>query len=388
MSTRNRRNHSPQFKARVALDALKEDRTANEIASHHGIHPSRVGLWKKIALERLAEIFENGRRPADDKAELIARLYQQIGKLQVELDGLKKKLGTFSIEELRRCIEPHPQISIRRQCALLGVSRGGLYYTPAGPRAEDLEVMRCIDEQYTRTPFYGSRRMVAHLRGQGLAVNRKRVQRLMQQMGLQAIYPKPRLSASDRQHKVYPYLLRGVVVSSPDQVWSTDITYIRLRAGFIYLVAILDGFSRYVLAWRLSNTLDGAFCLEALEEALSGRRRPGIFNSDQGVQFTSLDFTGRLEREGIRVSMDGRGRVFDNIFIERLWRSVKYEEVYPKDYEGGAEARCGLGEYFKFYNQGRPHQAIGYKTPEAVYFGRVGRSSTAVRGARRYRQGD
>jgi len=229
--------------------------------------------------------------------------------------------------------------------------------------------MRRIDEQYTRTPFYGSRRMAVSLRGQGLAVNRKRVQRLMQQMGLEAIYPKPHLSANALQHKVYPYLLRGVQVASPDQVWSTDITYIRLRAGFMYLVAILDWFSRYVLAWRLSNTLDVTFCLAALEDALSGRRRPGIFNSDQGVQFTSQDFTGRLEREAIRVSMDGRGRVFDNIFIERLWRSVKYEEVYLKDYEGGPEARRELGQYFRFYNQQRPHQSLGDRTPEAVYFG-------------------
>jgi putative transposase len=259
---------------------------------------------------------------------------------------------------------PHSQISVRRQCALLGVNRSGLYYAPAGPSAGDLLVMRRIDEQYTRTPFYGSRRMAV-----SLAVNRKRVQRLMQQMGLEAIYPKPRLSANDLQHKVYPYLLRGVVVASPDQVWSTDITYIRLRAGFMYLVAILDWFSRYVLAWRLSNTLDVAFCLAALEESLSGRRRPGIFNSDQGAQFTSQDFTDRLEQEAIRVSMDGRGRVFDNIFIERLWRSVKYEEVYLKDYEGGPEARHGLGQYFRFYNQQRPHQSLGYQTPAAVYFG-------------------
>ncbi len=283
---------------------------------------------------------------------------------------------TFSTEELRRWITPHPKISIRRQCALLGVSRSGLYYESAGPSAEDLWVMRRIDEQYTLTPFYGSRRMAAHLSGQGLAVNRKRVQRLMRQMGLKAIYPKPRLSTKDLQHKVYPYLLRGVMVASPDQVWSTDITYIRLRAGFLYLVAILDWFSRYVLSWRLSNTLEVAFCLEALEEALQGRRRPEIFNSDQGVQFTSRDFTGRLEREGIRVSMDGRGRVFGNIFIERLWRTVKYEEVYLNDYERGRDARDGLGRYFRFYNQERPHQALGYQTPEAVYWGRVNVSAS------------
>jgi putative transposase len=210
----------------------------------------------------------------------------------------------------------------------------------------------------------------------GIEVNRKRVRRLMLQMGLEAIYPKPHLSANYLQHKVYPYLLRGVVVNNPDQVWSTDITYIRLRHGFVYLVAILDWFSRYVLTWRLSNTLDVAFCLEALEDALSGRRRPGIFNSDQGVQFTSRDFTSRLELDAIRISMDGRGRVFDNIFIERLWRSVKHEEVYMKNYDDVLEARQGLIRYFRFYNQERPHQALGYQTPAAVYFGMV--SSKAV----------
>lgn len=271
---------------------------------------------------------------------------------------------------------PHSQISIRRQCALLSVNRSGLYYEPAEPSAEDLLVMRRIDEQYTKTPFYGSRRMVVCLRACGVEANRKRVQRLMKQMGLEAIYPKPHLSANYLQHKVYPYLLRGVVVDTPDQVWSTDITYIRLRHGFMYLVAILDWFSRYVLAWRLSNTLDVAFCLDALEEALNGQRRPGIFNSDQGVQFTSRDFTKRLERNAIRISMDGRGRVFDNIFIERLWRSVKYEEVYLKDYDGALEARGGIGRYFRFYNLERPHQALGYQTPAAVYLGMV--SSPAV----------
>jgi putative transposase len=238
------------------------------------------------------------------------------------------------------------------------------------PSGEDLLVMRRIDEQYTLTPYYGSRRMTASLQLLNMEVNRKRVQRLMRLMGLEAIYPKPRLSSRDMQHKVYPYLLRGVEVASPDQVWSSDITYIRLRGGFLYLVAILDWYSRYVLAWKLSNTMDTMFCMEALEDALGGRRRPEIFNSDQGAQFTSHEFTGRLERESIRISMDGRGRVFDNIFIERLWRSLKYEEVYLKNYEDGLEAQLGIGEYFRFYNQKRPHQSLAYRTPEAIYCGR------------------
>ena len=223
--------------------------------------------------------------------------------------------------------------------------------------------MRHIDEPYTRTPFYGSRRMVAVLRSQGWRVNRKRVQRLMQQMGLEAIYPKPRLSGNDPQHRIYAYLLRGVVVDHPDQVWGADITYIRLQGGFWYLVAILDWFRRYVLAWRLSNTLDVAFCVEALEEALSGGRRPGIFNSDQGVQFTSQDFTGRLEREGIRIRRDGRGRVFDNIFVERLWRSVKIRGGLPQGLRGRRGGPAGVGEIFPALQPGT--SAPGAGVPDA-----------------------
>lgn len=228
--------------------------------------------------------------------------------------------------------------------------------------------MRCIDEQYTNTPFYGSRRMTAFLVREGYEVNRKHVQRLMRVMGLEAVYPKPRLSGSHPEHRVHPYLLRGVRIDHPDQVWSADITYVRMRKGFMYLVAVLDWYSRYVLAWRLSNSLEVQFCLDALEEALQGGRDPEVFNTDQGVQFTSLEFTGRLERSGIRISMDGRGRVFDNIFIERLWRSVKYEEIYLKDYMEAGEAQEGLRRYFGFYNGARPHQGLGYKTPGEVYW--------------------
>jgi putative transposase len=228
--------------------------------------------------------------------------------------------------------------------------------------------MRLIDEQYTRTPFYGSPRMTAWLRSQGHQINHKRVERLMRLMGIEAIYPKPRLSQSNSQHRVYPYLLRDVEIEEVNQVWSTDITYLRLRQGFLYLVAILDWFSRYVLSWRLSNSLDTSFCLEALDEAML-RGRPKIFNSDQGSQFTSREFTARLESAGVQISMDGRGRVFDNIFIERLWRSVKYEEVYLKDYREVLDAEQGLKSYFEFYNRERLHQSLQYQTPASVYYG-------------------
>jgi putative transposase len=226
--------------------------------------------------------------------------------------------------------------------------------------------MRHIDEQYTACPFYGSRRMTAWLIRRGEAVNRKRVRRLMRLMGLEAIYPKPRLSAAGRGHRIYPYLLRDVKIKRPDQVWSADITYVPMASGYTYLAATIDWYSRYVVAWRLSNTLDGSFCTEMLDEALA-RGRPEVFNTDQGVQFTAGAFTGRLEAAGVAVSMDGRGRALDNVFVERLWRAVKYEDVYIREYGEVPELRRGLGRYFGFYNRARLHQALGYRTPAAVY---------------------
>jgi putative transposase len=261
-------------------------------------------------------------------------------------------------------------LSVRRQCELLGLNRSSLYYEPAGETAENLRLMRKIDEQYTACPFYGSRRMTAWLVDQGEEVNRKRVQRLMRIMGLEAIYPKPRLSSAGQGHKVYPYLLRGLKIERPDQVWSTDITYVPLTGGFMYLAAVIDWFSRYVIAWRLSNTLDGSFCLEMLDEALRGGR-PEIINTDQGVQFTAEAFTGCLERAGVAVSMDGRGRALDNVFVKRLWRSVKYEDIYIRGYEVVPELDPGLNRYFGFYNNERLHQSLGYRTPAVVY-GKVG----------------
>jgi putative transposase len=257
-------------------------------------------------------------------------------------------------------------LTIRRQCELLGLSRASLYYTAARQSAENLRLMRLLDQEYTAHPFYGSRRMTAWLVRQGEEVNRKRVQRLLRVMGLEAIYPKPRLSAAGRGHKVFPYLLRDVAIARPDQVWSADITYVPLASGFMYLAATIDWYSRLVVAWRLSNTLDGSFCLEMLEEALS-KGRPEVFNTDQGVQFTAAAWTGRLERSGVAVSMDGRGRCLDNVFVERLWRSLKYEDVYLRGYEGVPELQRGLVRYFAFYNGERLHQALDYRTPREVY---------------------
>lgn len=255
-----------------------------------------------------------------------------------------------------------------RQCKLLGIHRSGLYYQPQNTLETDLELKRLMDEQFTQTPFYGARRLCVALREKGYVVNRKKMRRLMQEMGLEAIYPKRNLSLGNKQHRKYPYLLRGLRIDRPKQVWSEDITYIRLEKGFVYLTAIIDWFSRYVLSWKLSNLLDADFCLEALREAL-GQGSPEIFNTDQGVQFTSGEFTGLLEEKGIAVSMDGKGRALDNIFVERLWRSVKYEEVYLKDYRTVRDAEEGLKRYFDYYNHSRPHQSLDYKKPHEVHFG-------------------
>jgi putative transposase len=260
----------------------------------------------------------------------------------------------------------NPDISISRQCQLLGLPRSSYYYRSAGENNLNLTLMRLLDEQYTRTPFYGSPKMTLWLKSQGYDINHKRVERLMRVMGLQAVYPKPNTSKPCPAHKIYPYLLRDVQIDHVDQVWSADITYIRLRGGFLYLVAIMDWFSRYVLSWRLSNTLENSFCVEALEESLKGKQ-PEIFNTDQGTQFTAEDFTGVLQDRQIAISMDGRGRYLDNIFVERLWRSVKYEEVYIHDYQTPAEAYLGLKRYFEFYNTERFHLSLNGKTPYDVY---------------------
>lgn len=269
----------------------------------------------------------------------------------------------------RTWIEPEQgQISVQRQCELIGLARSSWYYEAAQETSYNEHLMKLIDQQFTETPFYGIRRMTAWLKTQGETVNHKRVARLMRKMGLEAIYPKPNLSLPGDDNRRYPYLLRDVAITAANEVWSTDITYIRLAQGFIYLVAVIDWFSRYVLSWQVSNTMDVGFCLDALEQALH-QGQPLIFNTDQGAQFTSAAFTGRLERQGIQISQDGRGRALDNIFVERLWRSVKYEEVYLKSYTSVPDAVTNLNAYFSFYNHTRLHQSLNYRTPAHVHFG-------------------
>jgi putative transposase len=262
-----------------------------------------------------------------------------------------------------------PVLSVAAQCRLLKVARSTVYYQPAPVDPDDLALMRRMDELYTASPFYGSRRMVAVLRRDGWSVNRKRVRRLMRLMGLEAIYQKPNTSTRHPDHKVYPYLLRNMIIERPNQVWCADITYIPMARGFVYLVAVMDWFSRRVLAWRLSITMEADFCVDALQDAMACYGKPEIFNTDQGVQFTSAGFLEALESRGIRISMDGKGRFLDNIFIERLWRSLKYGEVFIKAYGSVIEARRGIGGGLAFYNEERPHQALGYRTPRGVFDG-------------------
>jgi len=265
-------------------------------------------------------------------------------------------------------IEPHnQQISIVTQCDLLGISRSGYYYSPRPESPENLAIMRLMDEQYLKTPFYGARRMQAYINHQGYSVNIKRIRRLLRLMGLEAIYPRPNIIKVQPGHKIYPYLLNGLSINDINQVWSSDITYIPMKSGFLYLVAIMDWYSRYVLSWRLSNSLDSTFCVEALDAALE-LGCPEIFNTDQGTQFTSDSHTRRLTANQIKISMDSKGRALDNVFIERLWRSLKYEYVYLHAPETGKELYHGLDDYFNFYNNERPHQSLGYQVPSSVHY--------------------
>ena len=274
-------------------------------------------------------------------------------------------------------IEPHHRrLSVRRQCALLGLPRSSYYREPKTETEENLELMRLIDEEYTRHPFFGTRKMGDFLRRKGYRVNRKRIQRLMQLMGLESIAPKKRTTVPGKDHKIYPYLLRGLKIDYPNQVWCADLTYLRLRGGFVYLTVVMDWYSRYVLSWEISVTMEESFCISALERALRCSSPPEIFNTDQGSQYTGSGFTGVLKNHGIRISMDGKGRAMDNIMVERLWRTVKYEDIYIRDHESVEELVKGLRTYFEFYNHERPHQTFGGRTPAEVYWG-----TTALRKA-------
>ncbi|MCF1457643.1 MAG: IS3 family transposase [Shewanella sp.] len=366
--TRKRRNHSPEFKAKVALAAAKGDKTVSELAQQFNLHPNQITTWKKELIEKAASLF--GAKGATDKdnAEDVDKLHAKIGQLTMENGFFSQSARSLDRAQRKDALDKTDKLPIKHQCQLLNLARSTAYYCPLGISAQELELRRLIDEIHLRYPFMGSRRICTELAKKGHAVNRKRVMRLMRAMGIYALYPKPKTSTANSTHKIYPYLLRDMTVSYANQVWATDITYIPMKNGFLYLVAIIDWYSRKVLSWRLSNTMDTQFCLDALDEALTRYGKPEIFNSDQGAQFTSTEFTDKLKEHGIRISMDGKGRWIDNVFIERLWRSLKYEEVYLKAYETPKEAEVEIGHYMVFYNEQRNHQSLGNLTPDEVYF--------------------
>ncbi|WP_111735912.1 IS3 family transposase, partial [Roseovarius amoyensis] len=356
-----RKQHAPEFKAKVALEALKGEETAAELASRFGVHPTMIHQWKRALLEGASGVFERGgRKKPEIDEEQVKELHAKIGELAVANFFFGKKAEALGREVRCGMIEPdHPQLSVVQQCKLLSIARSSFYYTAKGETAQNLDLMRRIDEQFLETPFFGVRQMTWHLRNDGHLVNEKRIRRLMRLMGLMPIYQKPNTSRPAKGHKTYPYLLKGLRVDRPNQVWCADITYLPMRRGFLYLVAIMDWHTRKVLAWRISNTLEADFCVEALNEAIHKFGPPEIMNTDQGSQFTSFAWTDRLRRTGVRISMDGKGRFLDNIFIERLWRTLKYECVYLHAWETGSEAKAGIRKWMTFYNHQRPHSALG-----------------------------
>src|SRR3989344_217661 len=377
------RVHPPAFKAKVALAGIKGEKTFAELASLYSVHPTQIKKWKDVALKGLEELFSDKRKHWErQREEDTGALYEQIGKLKVQLDFLKKRWAflketkEISVREIALShIEKQSIVPIKTQAELLGIARSTVYYEPKPVNPETLLVMKAIDDIYNDCPFYGIVKVTKELKGReelkkrGIVVNHKRTGRLMRQMGLEAIYPKPNLSLNNLPHPIYPYLLRGINIERKNQVWGTDITFIRLRSGFAYLTAFIDWFSRFVLSWKLSVSLEADFCLEAASEATRNFGLPEITNSDQGTQYTSVSYLDFWNNKNVRLSMDGRGRAMDNIFTERLWRSLKYEEVYLKSYETVIEAKESIGRSFDFYNTKRIHQALGYKTPSQIYLG-------------------
>ncbi|MBW8079333.1 MAG: IS3 family transposase [Gallionella sp.] len=365
-----RRNHSASFKARVALEAIRGEKTVAQIAAHHEVHATQVTAWKTELLENAAAIF-GGDVLASDGKERIRELQAKIGELTMENFFFRRRAREIPRPERKAMIERDGEISVKRQAQLLDLSRSSVYYVARGLPERDLRLMRLLDELHLKWPFYGARKLTRELRNQGHAVGRRHVTSLMRRMGMETIYRKPRTSIPAPLSAVYPYLLTGVKIERPNHVWAADLTYLPMAHGFQYLVAIIDVGSRKTLSWRVSNTMTPDFCVEALQEALGKYGKPEIFNTDQGSQFTCGEWIDTLKAAGVQISMDGKGRWIDNVFIERLWRSVKYENIYLHAYENGTQLRRGLTEYFDFYNARRTHQALDYQTPDDVYYGRA-----------------
>ena len=369
-----RKKYSPQFKAKVVQEILREEKSITQLASEYEVHVTQLRKWKRRALEGLPDLFRADQSKNDDLKKLEAeqeRLYAEIGRLTTQLNWLKKKVLTLSRSERLAMVERESKgLPLSTQAVLLGLSRSSLYYQPRGPSEKETCIKHRIDEIYTPYPFYGSRRIYQQLRREGEIVGENTVAKYMREMGISAIYPRPNLSKRQKAAYIYPYLLRNVTPSYPNHVWGIDITYIRLQRGWIHLVAVLDWYSRYVVSWQLSDTLEMPFVVTAVDQALA-QATPAIFNSDQGSHFTSPQYIDRLQAAGTRISMDGKGRAIDNILTERLWRSVKYEEVYLNEYANPRQARRGLTAYWHFYNHERLHQALDYATPAEMYFGRL-----------------
>ncbi len=363
------KQYSATEKSKIVLDAIKGEMTIAQISSKYGVHPTQIQVWKKRGIESLVNGFQAKPTTKDpDNQDLIKQLYEQIGQLSVERDWLKKNLHCLDLETRKNMIDNNCRnLSITKQCELLLLNKSTYYYKAKGLTKRDLEIMKTIDEIYTEHPYFGARRMSKYLMQFGIVIARKAVDRYYGIMAIEAIYPKMNLSKRNQAHKIYPYLLKGVEITKVNQVWSADITYIRLTQGFVYLVAIIDWFSRYILSWRVSISLESDFCVDALEEAIEKHNKPEIFNTDQGSQFTSKNFINELTKHQIKISMDGKGRALDNVYIERFWRSLKQEKIYLIILNTVKEAKNAIMDYINFYNQKRIHQSLEYFTPEQVY---------------------
>ena len=369
MTKRPRRNHSPAFKAKVAVAAIKGEKTLIELAQDFDVHPNQIKQWRDQLLEGATGVFGDAAKAEPEPVIDVKTLHAKIGELTLENDFLSGALGRAGLlASAKKMIDPTAKLSVSRQAIMLGISRGSVYYTPRPVSDADLKLMHRIDKLHMEFPFAGSRMLRGLLVQEGFKVGRLHVATLMNRMGFEAIYRKPNTSKPEPGHKIYPYLLRKLPITRPNQVWAMDITYIPMARGFIYLAAVLDWFTRRVLAWRVSITLEADFCIEAVEEALAKHGTPEIFNTDQGSQFTSTDFIKVLAAREIKISMDGKGAWRDNVFIERLWRSIKYEEVYLRAYTSVSEARAGIGRYLTFYNSRRPHSSLDGRTPDQAYF--------------------